>query len=231
MAELKKKGAENRRTMYARHGMAKELVLGVSVADLKMIAKTIKGQQALACDLYKTGIMEAMYLAGLVANGSRMTSAQLDGWVAGGSKLQMISEYTVPWVAADSPHARDLALKWIKSKPEHVASSGWCTYSGLAATRDDKDLDLPEIEDLLNKIVKGIKVAQNRVRHTMNNFVIAVGTYVVPLSSEAMAAAKAIGEVSVDMGKTECKVPLAVESIQKAMHAGKAGKKRKTMRC
>jgi hypothetical protein len=46
-----------------------------------------------------------------------------------------------------------------------------------------------------------------------------------------MAAAKAIGTVSVDMGGTACKVPLATEEIQKAEKKGRTGKKRKTIRC
>jgi len=125
MTELKKKGTEKGRTMYARHGTPADRVLGVSVADLKVIAKGIKGEQALACDLYGTGIMDAMYLAGLVADGSKMTKAQLDQWAAGASSLQMISEYTVPWVAVESSHARELAMKWIKAKEESVAAAGW----------------------------------------------------------------------------------------------------------
>lgn len=40
------------------------------MADLKAIAKTINGQQTLACELYETGNLDAMYLAGLVADGS-----------------------------------------------------------------------------------------------------------------------------------------------------------------
>jgi 3-methyladenine DNA glycosylase AlkD len=66
MAELKKKGSEKTRKIYARHGMATERIFGVSMADLKVIAKTIKGLQALACELYKTGNLDAMYLAGMV---------------------------------------------------------------------------------------------------------------------------------------------------------------------
>jgi 3-methyladenine DNA glycosylase AlkD len=80
MAELKKKGSEKTRETYARHGMATERMYGVSMADLKVIAKTIKGQQALACELYETGNLDAMYLAGLVADGSQMNKKQLNGW-------------------------------------------------------------------------------------------------------------------------------------------------------
>lgn len=231
MSELKKKGSEKTSKIYARHGMATECMFGVSIADLKVIAKTIKGQQALACELYETGNLDAMYLAGLVADGSKMTKKQLNGWADGAVNLKMISEYTVPWVTVENPDARDLAIQWIKSKKEHVACSGWCTYAGLLAIKTDEALDLTEIESLLGTIVKEIHRAQNRVRHTMNGFVIAVGTYVKPLLKQAKASARHIGAVSVDMGDTACNVHLATAYIEKIEAAGRVGQKRKTIRC
>jgi 3-methyladenine DNA glycosylase AlkD len=231
MAELKKKGSEKTRNMYARHGMATERMFGVSIADLKVISKTIKGQQALACELYDTGNLDAMYLAGLVAEGSQMTRKQLNGWAEGAANLQMISEYTVPWVTVENPDARDLAIQWIKSKKQCVAPSGWCTYAGLVAVKPDKELDLSEIEGLLATIVKEISGAQNRVRYTMNGFVIAVGTYVKPLLKQALASARQIGAVSVDLGDTACNVRPATAYIEKIEASGRVGQKRKTIRC
>ena len=143
----------------------------------------------------------------------------------------MISEYTIPWLAVEHPQGRELAVEWIGSKKEHIATSGWCTYSGLLATRPDETLNLKEIEGLLGTVVKKIDGAQNRVRYTMNGFVIAVGTYVRPLAKQAKMAAKKIGDVSVDVGDTACKVPLASAYIEKAEAAGKAGVKKKTIRC
>jgi hypothetical protein len=64
----------------------------------------------------------------------------------------------------------------------------------------------------------------------MNGFVIAVGSYVVPVAAKAKAVAKAIGVVECDMVGS-CKVPLATEYIAKVEKAGKAGKKRKTAMC
>jgi 3-methyladenine DNA glycosylase AlkD len=231
MAQLKSKGKEGTRKIYARHGMKEDRVLGVSVADLKVIAKSIKGQQDLAYSLYDTGIMDAMYLAGMLANGAQMTKAQLENWAEGAEGLQMISEYTVPWVAVDSAHGHDLALEWMKSKKEHIAASGWCTYAGLVSIRPDPELDLAEVERLLRTIVKEIPTAPNRVRHTMNSFIISVGCYVRPLYKLAMKAAGEVGTVSVDMGDTACKVPAAIAYIKKVEAAGKLGQKRKTIRC
>jgi 3-methyladenine DNA glycosylase AlkD len=231
MAELKEKGSEQTRKTYTRHGMNPDKMFGVSVADLKVIAKTFKGQHALACELYETGNLDAMYLAGMVADGSQMTSKQLNEWAETAANLQIISEYTVPWVAVENPHGRELAMEWIKSKKEHVASSGWNTYAGLLATIPDEKLDLNEIEGLLKAIINEQANAQNRVRYTMNAFVIAVGTYVKPLSKQAKDAARQIGKISIDMGNTACKVPVATEYIEKIETSGKAGKKRKTIRC
>jgi 3-methyladenine DNA glycosylase AlkD len=231
VAELKSKGKEQTRKIYSRHGMEMDRVLGVSTADMKAIAKSLKGQQGLALDLYKTGIMEAMYLAGMVADGAKMTREQLNEWAEGAAGLQMISEYTVPWVTVENAHARALALEWIESKKENVAASGWSTYSGLVAVLADEALDLAEIEGLMAEVARQIGKAPNRVRYTMNTFVISVGGYVKPLTKKAKAVAREIGEVSVEMVETACKVPLATEYIEKMEAAGKLGKKRKTLRC
>jgi len=229
MTELKKKGSEKTRKIYARHGMATDKMFGVSVADLKVMAKQIKGQQALACELYATNNVDAMYLAGMIADGSQMSRKQLNDWAESASALRMIAEYTVPWVAVENAEAREIAMEWIKSKK--VAASGWCTYSGILATKLDEELDLEEIEKLLGTVAEGINNAQDRERSAMNAFVIAVGTYARPLLKKANATARQIGEVSVDVGDTSCKVPLASAYIEKIENAGRVGKKRKTIRC
>jgi 3-methyladenine DNA glycosylase AlkD len=231
LADLKKRGNEKTRVIYSRHGMKADHVYGVSTAEMKSVAKTIRGQQALACELYDTGVMEAMYIAGMVANGAKMSSAELQAWAEGAADLQMIAEYTVPWVTVENPAARELALKWIDSNKERVAAAGWCTYSGLLATKEDSALDLAEIERLLERVTKEIHCAKNRVRYTMNGFVICVGSYVKPLLKKAKAVAAQIGDVSVDMGETSCQVPLAAAYIAKIEKAGRIGKKRKTLRC
>ena len=231
MSALKSKGKEATRKIYSRHGMDMDRVLGVSVADMKTIAKTIRGEQALAMELYKTGIMDAMYLAGMAADGSKMTREQLNEWAEGAEGLQMISEYTVPWMTVENENAKALAMRWVKSKKEHVAAAGWSTWSGLVAIVPDEELDLREIEELMVEVVKQIGKAPNRVKYTMNSFVISVGGYVKPLLKQAKAIAKQLGTVNVDVGETACTVPLATAYIEKMIAAGKWGKKRKTIRC
>jgi 3-methyladenine DNA glycosylase AlkD len=229
--ELRAKGKEKTRAIYIRHGMKAEKTLGASTADMKAIAKKLRGEQALAMELYGTGIFEAMYLAGMVAHGGKMTRKALNAWAEGAAGMPMVAEYTVPWLAVESADGRACAMQWIDSKKEHVASAGWSTWAGLVATKPDEELDLAEIEKLLARVAKEIHKAKNRERYTMNTFVISVGGYVKPLLGKAKAAAAKIGEVSVDVGETACEVPLASAYIAKIEKAGRVGKKRKTLRC
>src|SRR5262249_52481027 len=216
---------------YARHGMAPEHTFGASMADIKKLAKAIKGQQDLACELYASGKMEAMYLAALVANGAQLTAKELDQWADAASDLPLIADYALPWVATENPKGRELALKWMKSKKEMVACSGWATYAVMAATVSDDALDVREIENLLQAVEREIHTAPNRVRLKMNSFVIAVGSHVKPLHDRAKAAAKKIGSVIADMGDTECKIPSATEYIERVAAKGRVGQKRKEIRC
>ena len=186
MTALEKKGNPARIKTFANHGAPPAEMFGVSVADMKVIAKQIKGEQELAYELFETGNGDAQYLAGMVANGADMNKRLLDAW-ARGAVWQMVSEYTVPWVATESAHARSQAVKWMKAKKESVATSGWNSYSGHVTVCDDEQLDLDEIDELLAQVEDGIDSAKNRVKYTMNGFVIAVGCYVKPMSKRAKA--------------------------------------------
>lgn len=229
MTALKKVGSAQTRKIYARHG-APEDMFGVSVANMKTIAKKFKGNQKLALEVFETGNADAQYLAGMVADGSQMTKAQLNKW-AKQAMWYMVSEYSVPGVVSESKHCRDLSLKWIKAKAEHVVAAGWSCYSAMLAVSEDEELDLKEIKSLLKQVEKNIDGAKNRERYAMNGFVISVGTYVKALLKDAKATAKKIGKVDVNMGETSCKVPLATDYIAKVEKMGRVGKKRKTAKC
>jgi 3-methyladenine DNA glycosylase AlkD len=229
VAELKSLGNESYKKTLLKHG-AKEPFYGVKIEELKKIQKRIKKDYQLALDLFDTGISDAMYLAGLIADEEKMTKRDLQKWIDGAS-WNMISEYTVPWVAAESRYGRELALEWIDSKEERIAAAGWSTLGSLVSIKPDEELALAELKRLLSRVEKTIHTERNCVRGTMNGFVIAVGCAVAPLSELAVTTAKKIGEVTVDMGDTACQVPFAPDYIEKVKKRGTIGKKRKTARC
>jgi hypothetical protein len=229
MTELRALGSPNIARIFQRHG-APPSTLGVKVGDLKPIVKRLKGQHALALELYATGVSDAMYLAGLVADGRQMTPDQLDAW-AEAATWSMISEYTVPWVTSDHPAALDRARAWIRSPLPHVATSGWATFTTVVSIRPDAELDVVELAALLDEVGATLHRAPNRVRYTMNGFVIAVGSFVASLTDHARRVGDSLGEVHVDQGGTACEVPSVVDTLDKIAAKGKLGAKRKVARC
>jgi 3-methyladenine DNA glycosylase AlkD len=229
MAELKSLGNENIKKILLKHGI-KEPFFGVKVEDLKPIQKRIKVDYQLAKDLYATGNTDAMYLAGLIADDEKMTKTDLQTWVEQAVSTN-ISEYTVPWVATGSRHGYELAMQWINAKEEYIAAAGWATLRDIVSARPDSELDLISLKELLQRVEREIHKAWNRERHLMNSFIISVGAYVRALTNDAIATAKKIGVVTVDMNGTACKVPDAVTYIKKTIDRGSLGKKKKTVKC
>ena len=229
LSELQALGSPSIKKVLTKHG-AREPFYGVKVEDLQKIRKRIKVDYALALELYESGVSDAMYLAGLIADDPRMTRVDLELWVRG-AYWYMLAEYTVPWVAAGNPLGPDLAREWIESPEETIASAGWSTLSCLVALKPDADLDLDELQGRLDLVADSIHRRPNRVRHVMNGFVISVGSYVPALTESALRAAFDVGPVSVDMGETACKVPSAADVIEKVRAKGTLGKKKKSVKC
>ena len=229
VTQLKSLGRDSYKKVLLNHDV-NEPVFGVKVEELKKFQKSIKKDYQLALDLYATGIYDAQYLAGLIADETKMTRKDLSQWLAKCNSTAVCC-FTVAWVAAESKHGWELALEWIDSKKEGTAQTGWATLSSHVAVTPDAELDLAELRRLLKRVEKSIHQEPDLVRSAMNGFVIAVGTYVQELTDLAMETGKKIGKVTVDMGNTACKVPSSPEYIEKAKKRGVIGKKRKTARC
>ncbi len=229
MKELASKGSESIKRTYQRHG-AKEPFFGVKIGDLKPIQKKLKGCQDLALELYATKNSDAMYLAGLVADGAKMTRKQIEQW-ATGATWHMLAGCIVPWVASEHPDGYAIAVKWIDSPKPLIAVAGWATLAAIVTTTPDEKLPIKEIGALLNRCEKELKSSPDRVRYTMNSFIISCGTYVAPLAEKAIATARKIGKVDCDLGDTACEVPEAESYIIKCRRGAPIAPKRKTVRC
>ena len=229
MTELEKKGSASIKKIFLNHGV-KEPLFGVKIGDLKVIQKKVKKDHQLAMELFATGNYDAMYLAGLIADESKMSKKDIQQWAEKATSIATC-DYTVSWVAAESAYGWELGMKWIDSPKETIASAGWNTLSCVIAMKADEELDIALIRKLLQRVQKEIHTAQNHVRYSMNGFVIHVGGYIKELTKEAMTIAQKIGPVTVDMDRTACVVPSANDYIKKMEAKGNIGKKKKTVKC
>ncbi len=229
LAQLEKMGSPSIKKVYKNHG-AVEPFFGVKVGDMKTIVKQVKQNHQLALELYASGNSDAMYLAGLISSPKEMSKKELQSWMKG-ARWYMHSEYTIAWTTAESNFARELALEWISSDEELVASAGWSTYASYIQITPNEHFDKKELEALLKQIENGIAKAHNRVRYAMNGFLIMLGSQFEELQSKALDVAKNIGQVEVEMGGTSCAVPDAISYITKSVEKSGFGKKKKTAKC
>lgn len=229
LEELRPLGSAGYKKVLFNHGV-KEPCFGVKISDLKVIQKRIKKDYRLALDLYASGVYDAMYLAGLIADDAKMTKADLDRWVreADGGPL---AGSTVPWVAAGNPAGWELAMKWIDSPKDGIAAAGWATLSSIVSIKPDAELDLGALKKLLKRVEKDVKSAPDGVVYQMNSFVISVGGYVSALTAEAIATGERIGRLTPDLGDNACETPYAPDYIRKIEQRGAIGKKRKSAKC
>jgi 3-methyladenine DNA glycosylase AlkD len=229
MKALKDAGSAQTLKTYRRHGVAGEC-FGVRYGDLYKIVKRIGIDQKLAEQLWATGNHDARTVATMIADPASMTMAVLDAWARTASN--QLSLDAIAGLASKTKHARKCFEKWIDSKHEWTAAAGWHLLAAGCCGRPGEvspeiaDMSEAYFESYLDHIERHIHGSPNRVRHSMNAAVIAIGLRNPALQKKAIAAAKRIGKVEVDHGDTSCVTPDAEAYILKA--AARQAKKKTT---
>jgi len=230
MDYLESKGNANTVKIYEKHGATNGPMFGVRVGDLKPLQKKYKNNNDLAKALFATNNSDAMYLAALICEPKILEKETLEKWIAQ-AWWYMLSEYAVAWVVSDSRFALELIAKYMDDEDEKKSSCAWSALTSYISITPNEDIDMDLIKRYLAKAEKEVHSSKNRVRHTINHFIIAVGSYIPELNALALEIANRVGKVEVFMGDTACKVPYAPDYIAKVMAMGRLGKKRKTARC
>ena len=154
----------------ARVGIDVSHALGVSMPNIRAIAKRCGADQRLATDLWDTGIHEARMLATLVADPDALTGDEMDRWAGD------LTSWDVCDSAADvfgrSPLAGGKVRSWAASPEGYVKR---CAFS-MIARRAVWDKDAPDREflgylplirraatDPRNEVKKGVSWALRQI--------------------------------------------------------------------
>jgi 3-methyladenine DNA glycosylase AlkD len=219
LAELAALGKPSTAKVYARHGVTEPSV-GLSTADLTRLVKRLGVQQQLALELWQSGVHDARVLATKVADPTSLSVQQIEAWLGAASNYVITD--ALSGLAARMAEARSMALRWLRSRKEWQAAAGWNVIADLALAGELEDATALE---LLERIETQIQGAANRVRHAMNNALIALGGGLAGVRERALETAERIGKVEVDHGQTGCKTPEAAPYIRKmAAHAARPRK-------
>ena len=211
MAKLKSLGTAQTRKTYGRHGVTGEM-FGVKYGDLDKVVKQTKVDHVLALQLWQTGNHDARILATKIADPDKLTVKVLSGWIKDVDDHVLSSGLAS--VTGQSAAGRKAMQKWMASRKEWPAATGWMTLAGVA--REPGTLTKGECKKLLVEIEKRIHGSANRVKYSMNTAMIALGAHVAGMEKEAVKVANRIGQIEVDHGLTNCQTPLAAPYIKKA---------------
>lgn len=206
LARLEELGAPQNRKVYPRHGV-KGPLFGVSYANLRKLAKRLAPDHRLAVELWSSGNHDARVLAAMLDDPSRTTERTLR------ERLADVDNYVLADALASlvgrTSFRDELAADWTTDpEDEWTGTVGW---SLVAAQALDVDRQSDEyFTERLSYIERNIAVAANRVRHSMNGALIAIGCRSQEMRKAAEETAGRIGKVEVDHGRTSCKTPDAI---------------------
>ena len=147
-----------------RLGIDAENGLGISIWDLRKVAKEIGLDQSVAEQLWKTGIREARLLAGYVADPATISEATIERWAKDFNSWDIVDQVAdAIWL---SPYGVRKAFEWSKRREEFVKRAAFVIMAGLAA--EVKEISNAELEKFLPVIERESTDERNFVRKAVN---------------------------------------------------------------
>ena len=129
--ELKKAARPDQLSGMAKFGMAIENRLGVSVPEMRRIARVVGKNHDLALELWKTGIAEAQMVASMIADPKQLTSEQMDTWVSDFNSWDVCDQVCMN-LFDKSPLAWEKVLEWSSREEEFVKRAAYALIACLA---------------------------------------------------------------------------------------------------
>lgn len=210
LAQLARKGSKAGVAGMARYGIVAKKAYGVSVGDVRAIAKALGRDHDLAAALWKSGVQEGRMLAVFVEDPKLVTSRQMDAWAKGFEN----------WADCDtacfhlfdkSPLAWKKIDQWSSRKEEFVKRAAFALLASVAL-HDKQAPDAPFLKSLKliergatddrNFVKKGVSWALRGIGHRNPKLRAAAMRTAMKLSKSEIASARWIGKDAIrDLGR------------------------------
>ncbi len=173
----------------ARYGINPENTLGISIPDLRRLARQCGRDHALAQDLWRSGIHEARILAAFVDEPSQVTPEQMDAWAAEFDSWDVCDQVCAN-LFDRTPHAYERAAAWSARPEEFVRRAGFALMAALAW--HDKAPGDEAFLSFLPLIQEGATDERSFVRKAVNWALRQIGKRNLRLNQAAIDAARRI---------------------------------------
>jgi len=175
----------------ARFGINPKNTLGISIYDLRKIAKEIGKDHQLALKLWESGIHEARILAGFVDEPEKVTEAQLEEWVKDFDSWDTVDQVSA--LIAHTPFVVKKIHEWSKRKEEFVRRTAFSLIAEVGWW--DKGMGDRDFEQFFPLIKEAATDERNFVKKAVNWALRNIGKRNKALNRRAITVAKEIQKI------------------------------------
>jgi len=191
LTRLKKLANPKNVAEMARFGISPKGTLGISIPNLRRLAREIGRDHELALRLWKSGFHEARILAGFVADPATLTEAQAEQWVNDFDSWDVCDQVVV--LLEQVPFARKKIRQWAASDREFVKRAAFAMIAGLAV-HDNAAADA-QFEPFLRLVRRASTDDRNFIKKAVNWALRSIGKRNRQLNLRAVAVAKQIARI------------------------------------
>jgi 3-methyladenine DNA glycosylase AlkD len=189
MRRLKELGSAEALEGMASFGINTKGAYGVSVTELRKLAKMIGQNHELALKLWASGIHEARILAGIIDDPDRVTERQMDAWARDFDSWD-VCDQVCGNLFDKTEFSYKKAFEWSHENGEFVKRAGFAMMAALSVhDRGAKDKDLRRF---LPIIVREATDERKYVKKAVNWALRQIGKRNAQLRDSAMATAREI---------------------------------------
>jgi 3-methyladenine DNA glycosylase AlkD len=187
IAALKRRATKRTRDGMARFAIPSDRAFGVTVADIRLLAKSLGHNHALAGALWLSGWYEARMLAAFVAEPAKLTAAEMDRWCREFDNWAICD--TVCFHLFDrTPLAWKKLAPWSKRKPEFEKRAAFALLWSLSV--HDKEAPDASFIAALRLVAAAASDDRNFVKKAVNMALRSVGKRNAALHRAAIATAE-----------------------------------------
>ena len=177
----------------AKFGIVSDRRMGVSVPDMRKIAKDVGQDHQLAIELWDTGIPEAMIVAGMVAEPDRLTEAEMEDWVVDINSWDICDQVCMN-LFEKSPLAEKKIHDWSLREEEFVRRTAYALIACLAW--HDKEAGDERFTNYFPVIIAGASDERNYVKKAVSWALRNIGKRNMALNKAALETAREIKQIN-----------------------------------
>ena len=190
METLKSLGSESRRKTNAKNG-AGENQFGVMTGRLRAMAREIGTDHDLAMRLWESGNADAMLLACMILDVTKLTPAAAESMIAPLTYSMVLDEF-VFGPLAQAAYAGQLMQKWIHAPEASLGRAGWNLLIASIMAKKEPPFT---VEKILLWIESGLMDAAKPKQEAMNRCLCEIGIRMREYTDRCIAIGEKFGRL------------------------------------